>query len=577
MKKGILSVFLLISLTLVAAQAYCGPETATSPIPVDELNIAGKARNKQGKALRDAVVHVFIDGRECGSNKEFRVSGTGVFQVDVSLPAGMIAGGKVEIELTKPLYKSSGRIPVTAVTRGNDTARGGILYLAHADVTLDRELTPAFWISTLVLIAVILLISFELMHRTLAAFAGASLLLFITYTLGTFNSDYFILSFEDAMRAIDMNVVFLLMGMMIIVGVLKKTGVFQWLACRCYGIARGNIFVLASILLFVTAFISAFLDNVTTMLLTVPVTIEIASTLKVNPITILIPEVFASNIGGAATLIGDPPNVMIGSYAHLTFVDFAKNLTIVNCVALVIAIIYFICLFKKDYLKSEPVDVQRMLEHLKEEYKIIDRALLIKCGVILGVTILLFLVHGKLNMEPCIAALIGAAGLMVISRIDIVEMLEQEIEWPTLIFFVMLFIVVAGAEETGLIQAIADWVKEISRGSPVVAILMILWISALASAVIDNIPLTATMLPVVAYLSSSIPGVRGGVLWWALALGACLGGNGTMIGASANVVTVGLLERAGYPVSFKEYAKIAFIPMLITLGICMVWLLMLEM
>ena len=179
-------------------------------------------------------------------------------------------------------------------------------------------------------------------------------------------------------------------------------------------------------------------------------------------------------------------------------------------------------------------------------------------------------------MEPSIAAMAGSALLILISGEDIVTMLEHEIEWPTLIFFMMLFIVVAGAEETGLIQLIADWVNEASRGSLVMAIVIILWVSALASAIIDNIPFTATMLPIVAYLTGVIPGAEGGVLWWALALGACLGGNGTMIGASANVVTVGMAERAGYRISFMEYLKVAFIPMIITISLCTVWLLLVE-
>jgi len=218
-------------------------------------------------------------------------------------------------------------------------------------------------------------------------------------------------------------------------------------------------------------------------------------------------------------------------------------------------------------------DVQKLVEHLREEYKITNRALLIQGSIILGLTVFLFIIHGALHMEPSIAALIGAAILMVISRVDIVEMLEHEIEWPTLVFFMMLFIVVAGAEETGLIQVIADWVKDMSRGSLVVAILMILWVSAIASAIIDNIPFTATMLPIVAYLTTEIPGAQEGILWWALALGACLGGNGTMIGASANVVTVGMAERAGYHISFMQYVKIAFVPTLVTIILCTIWLL----
>jgi Na+/H+ antiporter NhaD/arsenite permease-like protein len=217
-----------------------------------------------------------------------------------------------------------------------------------------------------------------------------------------------------------------------------------------------------------------------------------------------------------------------------------------------------------------------MTQYLRESYKITNAKLLKISGLILGITIFLFIVHGALHMEPSVAALIGAAVLMVLSRVDIVEMLEKEIEWPTLIFFMFLFVVVSGAEEAGLIQVIADWVKDMSQGSLMVAIIMILWVSAIASAFIDNIPFTATMLPIVAYLNTVIPGAQSGVLWWALSLGACLGGNGTMIGASANVVTAGLAEKAGYPITFMQYMKAAWWPMMITVSMCMVWLLLVE-
>jgi Na+/H+ antiporter NhaD/arsenite permease-like protein len=436
-----------------------------------------------------------------------------------------------------------------------------------------RAITPAFWLATLILIAVYTLIAFELMHRTLAALLGAALILTITYTAGTFNPDFVILPFEDARHAIDLNVIFLLMAMMMIVGILKKTGVFQWMAYKSFQLAKGNVFALSAILMVVTAVASAFLDNVTTMLLIIPVTIEIALTLKIDPVTLLMPEVFASNVGGTATLIGDPPNIMIGSYAKLSFVDFVQNLTVICAISLVFTVIYFVYYYKRGYLKAQVGDVQNLIEHLWEEYKITNKVLLIQGGIILGITIFLFIIHGALHMEPSIAALIGAAILMVISRVDIVEMLEHEIEWPTLVFFMMLFIVVAGAEETGLIQVIADWVKDMSKGSLVIAILMILWVSAIASAIIDNIPFTATMLPIVAYLTTEIPGAQDGILWWALALGACLGGNGTMIGASANVVTVGMAERAGFHISFMQYVKVASIPTLVTIILCTIWLL----
>lgn len=426
------------------------------------------------------------------------------------------------------------------------------------------------------LIVVYVLIAFEFLHRTLAALLGAALLLAVSYTLGTFRDSFRILTFEDAIGAIDMNVIFLLMSMMIIVGVLKRTGVFQWMAYKSYHVARGNIYVLACILMVVTAISSAFLDNVTTMLLIIPVTIEIALTLEINPITLLMPEVFASNVGGTATLIGDPPNIMIGSYAGLSFVDFVGNLSIICLICLVVTLIYFVCFYRQGYMKAKAGDVQVMIRRLREEYRITDKTLLVQGGIILGIVIFLFIIHGTLGMEPSIAAMIGAAVLLVVSRVSIVEMLEREVEWPTLVFFMMLFIVVSGAEETGLIQVIADWVKDVSGGSLTAAILMVLWVSAIASAFIDNIPFTATMLPIVAYLTTVIPGAEQGVLWWALALGACLGGNGTMIGASANVVTVGMAERSGHPISFLHYMKVAALPTVITIVLASVWLLLVK-
>ncbi len=576
LKKQLLVLVLLLPLLVFPALVH-GAESAKSSSPSDVLVVAGTVTNAQGKPVKEVELVFYVNGTALHLEEEVMTSKAGRFEAELKLPVGTLPGAKVECEARKPNYKTAERVALPNVVKEKADERGNNFYLAHHNFTLMRAITPAFWIASLILVAVYALIAFELMHRTLAAFLGASLLMTITYTIGAFNTDYVILPFEDAMHAIDMNVIFLLMAMMIIVGVLKKTGVFQWLAYKSFQAAKGNVFILASILMAVTAVTSAFLDNVTTMLLIIPVTIEIALTLKVNPVTFLVPEAFASNVGGTATLIGDPPNIMIGSYAKLSFVDFVVNLSVICAICLVVTIVYFVYWYKKEYMQAKVGDVGQLIEHLREEYKITDGKLLTQGMIILGITIFLFIVHGALKMEPSIAAMVGAAVLLAVSKVDIVEMLEHEIEWPTLIFFIMLFIVVAGAEETGLIQIIADWVKDISKGSLVVAILMILWVSALASAIIDNIPFTATMLPIVAYLTTVIPGAETGVLWWALALGACLGGNGTMIGASANVVTVGMAERAGYPISFMEYFKIAFIPMIITVILCSFWLLMVEM
>ncbi len=562
-------------LTALICWSASGAWTAPPPVLQDRLSLAGVVKNMEGGRVKEAEVEVRVNGRHIepeGKKKVIETGSQGTFAAELQLPAGTLPGARVEVEVHKPNWRPLKPVPVQVLPAGQDQA-GNHLFQAQSRLILHRQVTPAFWIATAVLLLVYVLIGFELMHRTLAAFLGGSFIMFISYTAGTFDKGYFVLSFEDAMRAIDLNVIFLLMGMMIIVGVLKKTGLFQWLAYKSYALARGNVFVLAAILMVVTAVASAFLDNVTTMLLMIPVTIEIAVALKINPITFLIPEVFASNVGGTATLIGDPPNILIGSYANLSFGAFVVNLTGVVAICLAVTLVYYVFWYRRSYRQAEVKDVDRTIAYLREEYRITDWKLLIKSLVLLSFTILLFILHGVFHMEPSIAALIGAMLLLTVSRVDIVEMLEHEVEWPTLVFFMALFIVVAGAEETGLIQFIAEWVAHLSGGSLVTAVVLVLWVSAIASAAIDNIPFTATMLPIVAFLNHSIPGAESGVLWWALALGACLGGNGTMIGASANVVTVGLAEKAGYHISFTGYMKACLVPMLITVAIATAYLL----
>ena len=549
---------------------------AAPPFQEDRLILSGKMKDPQGVGVKEVEIELLVNGQAVkpeGDKEHLATGEQGSFFGDFILSAGTLPGAKVEVKARKPNWHEMPATRVEILSSGTDQENRR-LFKGSQEFNLKREITPAFWLATGILLLVYIIIALEWMHRTLAALLGAAIVLFVTYTAGTFKKGYFILSFEDAINAIDMNVIFLLLGMMIIVGVLKRTGLFQWLAYKSYAIARGNIFILSCILMLVTAVASAFLDNVTTMLLIIPVTIQIAVTLKVNPIALLIPEVFASNVGGTATLIGDPPNILIGSYAKLSFVDFVVNLTLIVVICMVVTLIYYVYWYKKAYLKAETQDVKRTIEFLKQEYQITDKKLLFFCLGFLSFTVFLFIIHGVLHMEPSIAALTGAMLLLVFSRVDIVEMLEHEVEWPTLVFFMALFIVVAAAEETGLIQVIAEWVAQISQGNLMVAVLMVLWVSALASAAVDNIPFTATMLPIVAFLNANIPGAENGVLWWSLALGACFGGNGTMIGASANVVTVGLAEKAGYHISFLYYMKACFVPMLITVGLASAYLLL---
>jgi Na+/H+ antiporter NhaD/arsenite permease-like protein len=263
----------------------------------------------------------------------------------------------------------------------------------------------------------------------------------------------------------------------------------------------------------------------------------------------------ASNFGGTATLIGDPPNIMIGSYAGLTFNDFVIHLAPVVVVTMVAQILYTKWYYGRDYKMAAVEDVEGTIAFLKEKYQITQPKILYVGGTVLLGVVILFMLHGMFHMEVSVAALLGAAFIVVLNRSDIVHVLEHDVEWPSLVFFIMLFVIVGAAEETGILQFVADWILKVCSGNLVIAIVLILWTSAILSAIVDNIPFTATMLPVVALMSKTIPGAESGVLWWALALGACFGGNGTIIGASANVITTGIAEKAGHKITFFEFLK----------------------
>ena len=568
--------FALLSPAVLLIAVFCLTSLALAA-PADRLTVSGAFLNPQRKPVKEVEIEVLVNGqavKPVGKEEEISSGSKGAFSAVFELPPGTLPAAKVEVKARKPSWEPLQPTPLKVVEAGTDE-QGNRLFETARNFTLLRAVTPAFWLAAIILVGVYVIISFEWMHRTLAALLAAALILFITYTLGSFDKSFYILSFEDAMGAIDLNVIFLLLGMMIFVGVLKRTGVFQFLAYKSYAWARGNVLVLSFVLQFLTAVISAFLDNVTTMLLVIPVTIEIALTLKVHPLTFLIPQAFASNVGGTATLIGDPPNILIGSYTGLTFGQFVVNLTFICFLCLVVSCFYFLWWHKKEYLKADVKDVEKTVASLREQYKITDKKLMIHGLILLGFTILLFALHGFMHMQVSVAALIGSLLLLAVSRsrVNIVEMLEKEVEWPSLMFFVGLFMVIAGAEATGLIQQIANVVLKASQGNLTIAVIMILWVSAIASAFIDNIPFTATMLPIVLFLSESFGLPRDNVLWWSLSLGACLGGNGTMIGASANVVTVGMAEKAGYKISFVEYMKMCWWPMIITVTMCMVYLL----
>ena len=540
--------------------------------------ISGIIFDTHNEPVKDAHIKLFVNDKlhpltfEHKLTEEIESSSQGSYQASFNMPEGYIATASIRLEFAKASYRKT----VVNITK-NDFAQKKSQFYAVKDIEMPRILGPAFYISTIIFILAYILISFELLHRTLAAMLGSAVMLVITYTLGTLNHDYHIISFERAIQAIDMNVIFLLMGMMIIVGILKHTGVFQWCAYKSFKMARGKVTLLSIVLMTFTAISSAFLDNVTTMLLLTPVTIEIAVALGISPLILLIPEILASNVGGTSTLIGDPPNIMIGSYVGLTFMQFVTNLALVCVISMVALFIYTKLFYGRDYAKAKIDDIDGFIAELREEYQITDKMLLTWGMLVLGVVIGLFVTHGYWHMEVSVAALFGAGILftygITTKRIDLLELIEKDIEWTTLLFFMFLFMLVGAVEETGLLALIADYVLELSKGNLTMAICLILWVSAFMSAFVDNIPFTATMLPITAYLTQVIPGAESGVLWWSLALGACFGGNGTMIGASANVVTVGIAEAAGYPIKFIQFMKVAFLYMIISVAIANVWLL----
>ena len=381
------------------------------------------------------------------------------------------------------------------------------------------------------------LIASDALNKTLAALAGGLAMILLQ-----------IIDQEEAFAAIDFNVIFLLAGMMVLAGILRRTGFFQWMAIRSIKVSGGDSFRLLIVLSLISAGLSALLDNVTTVVLLAPVTLSIASILGVSPVPFLVSEVLASNIGGAATLIGDPPNILIGSASGLDFAAFLGNMGPVALIILLVFIATLRLLFGRA-LQASP-EAREAALGLDESEVIADPTLLRRSVVVIGATLVGFLVHGQLGYEPATVALIGATVLMLVARME-PESVLREVEWPTLFFFVGLFMMVEGVVHVGIIDALALGLFDLTAGDQTVTTLGLLWLSGIASALVDNIPYTATMIPVVQSLETS--GLAVEPLWWALALGACLGGNATIIGASANVVVANVAARAGHPITFRSF------------------------
>ena len=420
-------------------------------------------------------------------------------------------------------------------------------------------LSAAQIISIVVFVAVMALVVSEKIHRALAALLGAVVLLVIG-----------IIDFSAGMESIDFNTLGVLCGMMMFVAIVKESGLFEFVAIKSAKACKGNPWLIMIAFAVITAVFSAFLDNVTTVLLIGPMTIMLCKTLDINPVPFLLVEIMMSNVGGTATLIGDPPNIMIGSEAGLSFAQFIM----VNAPIVVVIMVVLLVIFRFMYGRHLSVDEKNRLNimELSAEDAIIDKALFHKSVVMIVLVAIAFMLHGVFNLETSVIALTAAAVIILISGRDI-EVAIEGIEWGTIGFFLGLFMVVGGMEHTGVIEMLGNAIVDATGGNVVLMMIVILWSSAILSSILDNIPFVATMIPIIMVMEAS--GIDVYPLWWALSLGACLGGNGTLVGASANVVLSGIANKEGYNITFMSFTKVAFPLMLVTVALSTIYLLIL--
>lgn len=418
------------------------------------------------------------------------------------------------------------------------------------------ETSQIFAIAVFVLVMAVIIS--EKVHRAAVALAGG-ILLIVTG----------IISFDQGIESIDFATMGVLLGMMLFVAVVKESGLFEYMAIKAAKIAKGDPWRIMVAFILVTAVFSAFLDNVTTVLLVGPMTITICRMLKTNPIPFLLTEILASNIGGTATLIGDPPNIMIGTAAHLSFIDFIVYDSPVILVIMVALVVFFRFVYKNKLSSTE--EAREEVLGLDENNFIKDPKLFKKSVVMIVLVVIAFICHSFLGVESCEVALAAGIIMVIIGRTSVEEAIHN-VEWPTLLFFIGLFVVVGALDKTGVIGMMANGIIQATGGNVIVTMLVILWVSALLSAILDNIPFVATMIPLIITMEAS--GIDAAPLWWALSLGACLGGNGTLIGASANVVLSGISGKHGYPITFVSFLKVGMPMMLISVVIATAYLLL---
>ncbi len=432
---------------------------------------------------------------------------------------------------------------------------------------------PSFFISASIFLLVFAAISLRWMHETAAALLGAAAVWLVHYIGGTLFPDLHIIDFEESMAFVDWNVIWLIMGMMIFMAMFSETGAINWVAFRTFRLAKGNAWLLLISLGILTGVLSAFLNDVTAILLLVPLSIEIAQTVGVHPFAFVIPEVLASNIGGAATIIGDPPSTIVGSHLRLSFMQYLVNMAPIAILCMIPLLIIISLLYRRELAGGKKQFSPALMTRLEADALITDIPLLRKAGLV-GLLMMILFFAGDLfgGIPPSVIALSGAAILVAWVRPDMHRML-REVDWTTLIFFISIFVIVGGLEATGVIAWIAGIIGDLAGDMLKTATILMVWVPGVASGIVANIPFTVASLPIADFLTATIPGAENMVLYWALILGADLGGNATILGSAPNIVAVGLLGQAGYRLSFGRFVRDGVPVTIATLLLATAWLL----
>jgi Na+/H+ antiporter NhaD/arsenite permease-like protein len=558
--KILFRIGLILCLVVLGVEIFVQPGHAFQD---SNFIVTGQLTDSLDQPVKGAHIAALISGNEENlTEAESRSDGTWSLQLDT------VPDEKLEVRIERPHYISQSlSLDQTDLTELKDSG----LYRVET-VQLERKVDLSFWIATAIFLAVLILVAFEFLHSATAALAGLSVTLLVSYIGGAYNPSLKIYTFEQAISYIDWEVIFLLIGMMIIIAIIEGTGIFQWMAFQAYRLSRGRSWLLVLILMAITVVASALLDNFTTMLLMVPISLQIGMALGINPLSLIIPEVLSSNVGGITTLVGTPTNILIGAYAGIGFNDFLVNQTLGVILALIAMGGYVLYHYRKEFKKRGRGISPKLYAKLEQNARIENKGDLWKSIIVFILVFVGFILGERIHLVPAVSAIAGATFLLIWLNPDIQKMIKA-VDWTTLVFFMALFMVVGAIQEVGLISYIAGWMSRIVGENLVLGIFLIVFGVGTLSTLVANIPLTASILPIVRILTNSIPGAHSHVLYYALSMGAAMGGNGFLIGGEANLVTAGITDQTDYPISFKEFLKVGLPVTYLTLTVGFIWLL----